>query len=215
MSGKQRKWVAHVHWKDGSVTEVEVSAGKGRRFEALTKVYKAVSIDGPNDPNLRGVVISCEGAKKEYTIGTPHSSNVVPIGTATRKGRFVRDKTKDRRFCVTIYITKLQKSPISHYLWTSNPMMALHAVMGMHRVTMEQVGDYKVEELFPDSATRIVLSKGTWTDSSGQVVQPAAASPTPIKTITKPADSKKQSVVYSQLTAEKRVVGPTYNVVKG
>lgn len=149
MSRRETQWVAHVSLKEeNGIQEVQVMAKKGKRFEAMTKVYAALRLSGPNDARISNIKLVEVETNEVYVIGKgPH-----PVDTPKV------DKSNWKRYRVTLYPTRMSKDPKILTMRSDSAYDALHSMMAMHKVPRpDVVGPYLVEELTPEGdVTRMV-----------------------------------------------------------
>lgn len=129
---QMRQWVAHVGLSNGSVVEVKV--WDVNKYMASEQVYKRLGLDGAADRRIQSYVID------ELSEKTSVVEDVVPDVPA-------RDKTKDRRYRVRMYLSPRAHGVTGMTMRTSSAEQALWSLMGMHRVKEEGLlGPYCVEQ---------------------------------------------------------------------
>jgi hypothetical protein len=177
-NAQMRQFVAHVHLPDG-IMEVEVWGTT--RWDASDAVYRKLNLEGPNDSKIKSFrIIEKETPAKNPE---PEKTEMIPVVPASR------DKSKDKRYRVRMYPTRMSRDMKSLTFRTASAEDALWSMMSMHRVPSEAVlGPYCVEL---ETAEGRVTVKGkdlhTFPDH-GRVVAEDGYDPAPQQTKAKAED---------------------------
>lgn len=152
-SQKLQNYTAHVQLESGTVLEVNVEAGD--RWSASNKVYNKLGLTGPNDAKIKSfLMVETE---------------------APKPAKERRDRSKDKRYRVTVYLSPSSGSPIVYNLGTTDPKTALLSVLHMYHIPdADRAGPYHVQEVMKDNVllTRLVKHAHTFTDVTIEDVVP-------------------------------------------
>lgn len=128
---QMREWIAHVGLENG-ISEVIVWGAN--RWDASDAVYRKLYLDGAADPRIKSFRM------EHYVKNTTDPHDVVPDVPK-------RDKSKDKRFRVRVYLSPRSGDVKQYNLRTDTAESALWSVMQMFKVKAESdLGPYCVEE---------------------------------------------------------------------
>lgn len=136
---QMRQWVAHAKI-GGNI--IEVIVWDINRALAVDQAHRKLGLTGPTDPKLEGPF-----RIEELELKT---NDVVPEIPP-------RDKSKDKRYRASVYVSPLSRDMKVLNLRTSSAQQALWSVMGMFKVRAEMdLGPYLVEEERPEGWVTIL-----------------------------------------------------------
>jgi hypothetical protein len=129
---QMKQWVAHIHLESGVALELKV--WDTNRQMAVNQAYQRANLTGPTDPKIKLFKLEPVLTVADAGIITPE----VPK----------RDKTKDKRYRVRLFVSPMARDMKTYNLRTCDADNALWSVMSMFRVTeVKNLGPYCVEEL--------------------------------------------------------------------
>lgn len=198
------QWIAHVYYPDNDVKEITFLSPAGMKKQALDWVVDYLKIEGPNDPQIRGLVITEDRPggwtatlgnelKKEKRKQQEAQQEERKVPKAPDNVVELRPQRTWNRYEVKVFITPSQMTPTTTWVSAPTAREALQGILSRYGFeTLNRVGDYLVWQI--KGGVKILrLRKGFFTSAEALVPEPAppainhSAQPTPINI---PRDNK-------------------------